>query len=222
MSTNFSIQIEPREEFGSSTSRRLRRQGRVPVVVYGAGKDNAHYSTDHNSLIHNLEIEAFHSAIIDVRENGKKQGTILREIQMHPHKPQIMHIDLQRVKATELITLRVPLHFEGDDIAPGIKMSGGILTRLINDIEVQCLPKDLPEYLIVDVSALEINSSVHLSDIQLPAGVELTAILHDSDDYAVASITPSRISAAEEADELDADEMLDVDATGQESEESEQ
>ncbi len=207
MSTNYSIELEPREEFGSSGSRRLRRQGRVPVVVYGADKQNAHYTTDHNSLIHSLEVEAFHSAIIDVKEGGKKQGAILREVQMHPYKQQVLHVDLQRVKATEQITLRVPLHFEGDDIAPGVKVEGGIFSRLITDVEIQCLPKDLPEYLSVDVSELEINNSVHLSDIQLPEGVELTAMQHDSDDYAIASITPSRIAADIEDEEGDEEEF---------------
>ncbi len=218
MSTNFSIDLTLREEFGSASSHRLRRQGQVPVVVYGAGQDNVHYSTNHNSLVHNLAVEAFHSAIIDIKENGKKQGTILREIQMHPHRPQVLHVDLQRVKATEQITLRVPLHFEGDEHAPGIKLSGGILTRLINDVEIQCLPKNLPEYLVVDVSTLEINESVHLSNIDLPADVELTAMLHDADDYAVASITPSKISAAADDEELEADDILETEIESEENE----
>ena len=206
MSTNFSIELEPREQLGSSNSRRLRHQGRVPVVVYGADKDNAYYSADHNSLIHNLDVEAFHSAIIELKEKGKKQGAILREVQMHPYKTQILHIDLQRVSATEQFTLHIPLHFEGDEDAPGTKIAGGIFTPLITDVEVQCLPKDLPEFLTVDVSHLEINQSVHLSDIKLPEGVELTAVQHDSDDYAIASVTPSRISAE---DEIDSEEMDD-------------
>ncbi len=222
MSTNFTIELEPREEFGSSNSRRLRRQGRVPVVVYGADKSIAHYSTDHNSLVHSLEVEAFHSAIIDIKENGKKQGAILREVQMHSYKPQVLHVDLQRVKATEQITLRVPLHFLGDDTAPGVKISGGIFSRLITDVEIQCLPKDLPEFLTVDVSELEINHSVHLSDVQLPEGVEMTAMLHDSDDYAIASITPSRISAdiEEEMEEgLEEGMVAEEEATSESDEE---
>lgn len=224
MSTNFSIELEPRENFGSSSSRRLRRQGRVPVVVYGADKTIAHYSTDHNSLIHSLEIEAFHSAIIDIKENGKKQGAILREVQMHSYKPQVLHVDLQRVKATELITLRVPLHYLGDDVAPGVKIAGGIFSRLITDVEIQCLPKDLPEFLTVDVSELDINQSVHMSDIELPENVELTAMLHDSDDYAIASITPPRISAEleEEIEEEFEEGMVAEEEATDESEEEEE
>ena len=205
MSTNFTLDLTPRDEFGSSTSRRLRRTGQVPVVVYGAGKKNAHFTTDHNALIHNLDTEAFHSAIIDIKESGKKQGAILREVQMHPYKTQILHIDLQRVKATELISLRVPLHFIGDDVAPGVKMHGGIFSRLINDVEIQCLPKDLPEYLEIDVSELELHQAVHISNIKLPEGVELSSAYQDSDDFAVASVAPPRISTDDvETDEEDA------------------
>ena len=205
MSTNFTLDLTPRDEFGSSTSRRLRRAGLVPVVVYGAGKKNAHFTTDHNALIHNLDTEAFHSAIIDIKESGKKQGAILREVQMHPYRTQILHIDLQRVKATELISLRVPLHFIGDDVAPGVKMHGGIFSRLINDVEIQCLPKDLPEYLEIDVSELELHQAVHISNIKLPDGVELSSAYQDSDDFAVASVAPPRISTDDvETDEEDA------------------
>lgn len=201
MSTNFTLELTPRENFGTSNSRRLRRQGMVPVEVYGADKQNTHFVTEHDSLLHRLEIEAFHSAVIEIRENGKRQGAVLREVQMHPHKSQILHIDLQRVLETEVISLRVPLHFVGDDVAPGVKTYAGVFSRLILDVEVQCLPKDLPEYLEIDVSNLDINQSVHISDIPLPEGVELTTIYRDSDDFAVASITPSRVSTGVSQDD---------------------
>ncbi len=198
MSSNFTLELTARDDTGTSASRRLRRAGQVPVVVYGADKDNACYTADHDRLMHNLEVQAFHSAIIDVNENKKRQSTILREVQMHPYKQQVLHIDLQRIKSTEAITLRVPLHFVGDDEAPGIKIDGGIFTRLIVDLEIQCLPKDLPEYIEIDVSALEMNQSVHISNITLPEGVELSSSYADADDYAVAGITPPRVAAAEE------------------------
>jgi len=205
MSSNYSLNLTPREDLGSAASRRFRREGLVPVVVYGADKDNAYYTVEHDSLMHSLEIEAFHSAIIDVNEAAKNQSTILREVQMHSYKHQVLHIDLQRVKATEMISLRVPLHFIGDDTAPGIKTEGGVFSRLIVDVEIQCLPKNLPEFLEVDVSELGLNQSVHISDIVLPEGVELTVAYQDSDDFAIASITPPRISSAdeEEIDELE-------------------
>ncbi len=223
MSTNYTLSLTPRVDFGSSASRRLRRAGQVPVVVYGAGKKNAHFVTDHNALIHSLETEAFHSAIIDIKEGSRKQGAILREVQMHPYKPQIMHIDLQRVKATEMISLRVPLHFIGDDVAPGVKMSGGIFSRLILDVEIQCLPKDLPEYLEIDVSELELNQAVHISDITLPEGVELSSAYQDSDDYAVASVTPPRITAEEvEEDEEELGIEAEIGAETEPAESSEE
>ena len=215
MSTNFTLDLTPREDFGSSSSRRARRAGQVPVVVYGAGKKNAHFTTDHNALIHSLDTEAFHSAIIDIKESGRKQGVILREVQMHPYKLQIMHIDLQRVKATELFTLRIPLHFAGDDVAPGVKTSAGIFSRLINDVEIQCLPKDLPEYLEVDVSELELNQAVHISDIVLPEGVELSSAYQDTDDFAVASIVPPRIVTDDMDEEAEDEFGLEIEAEGE-------
>lgn len=195
MSTNFTLELTQREKFGTNASRRLHRDGLVPVVIYGAGREVAHYCTDHNALLHNLEIESFHSAIIETKENERKQSVVLREVQMHPFKPQVLHIDLQRVRDTEAITLRVPLHFIGDDAAPGVKTFGGIFSHLISDVEVQCLPKDLPEFLPVDVSQLQISQAVHISDIELPEGVELSSAYQDSDDYAVASVMPSRVSS---------------------------
>ncbi|MDE0310291.1 MAG: 50S ribosomal protein L25/general stress protein Ctc [Acidiferrobacterales bacterium] len=217
MSTNFTLDLTPRDEFGSSSSRRLRRAGQVPVVVYGAGKSNAHFTTDHNALIHSLDTEAFHSAIIDITESGKTQSAILREVQMHPYKTQILHIDLQRVRATEQISIRVPLHFDGDDVAPGVKTFGGIFSRLINDVEILCLPKDLPEYLAVDVSELELNQAVHISDIVLPEGVELSTAYQDSDDFAIASVTPPRVTV----DDLDEDGEEEIDLEGEPTEEAE-
>ena len=213
MSTNFNIQLTLRDNFGSTTSRKLRREGMVPIVIYGADENSAHYATSHNDLYHNLQVEAFHSAIIVVNEGKRKQDVILREVQMHPYKPQIMHVDLQRVKSTEAITLRVPLHFIGDTTAPGVKIAGGIFSRLILDVEVQCLPKDLPEFLSVDVSNLDINETVHLSDIDLPEGVELTSVLNESDDFAIASITPSRIAADDIEEDIEG-ELLEGEESG--------
>ena len=218
MSNNFTLELSPREDVGTSASRRLRREGLVPVVVYGADKKNAFYTVEHDSLLHSLDVEAFHSAIIDVKEKNKKQNTILREVQMHPYKQQVLHVDLQRVKSTETISLRVPLHFIGDADAPGTKVEGGIFTRLIVDVEIQCLPKDLPEFLEVDVSGLELNQSVHISDINMPDGVELTASYHDTDDYAVASVTPPRIASADE-DEFEED-FMEIDEEGVSEDES--
>ena len=219
MSANFTVSLKPRESFGSNSSRRLRRAGSVPVVVYGANQENEHFSTSHNDLMHNLAIEAFHSAVIDI-DTGSKKGfqAILREIQMHPYRPQVLHADFQRIKATEVITLRVPVHFIGDDVAPGVKNQGGIFSRLMLDVEIQCLPKDLPEYIEVDVSALELNQSVHLSDIVLPPDVELATAAEDADDYAIASILPARISTVDVEEEAE-DEFAEEEGVVEEEQE---
>ncbi len=211
MSTNFSIELTPRETFGTTASRRLLREGNVPVVVYGAGRKIAHYSTNHNSLVHKLDVESFHSAIIETKENGRNQGVILREVQMHPFKHQVLHIDLQRVKASEVISLRIPLHFVGDESAPGVRTHGGVFSRLISDVEVQCLPKDLPEYLEVDVSHLEIGQAVHISDIDLPDGVEFGSAYQISDDYAIASVVQPRVgSDSDETEDEDGEYGLEI------------
>ncbi len=208
MASNFTVALESRDAFGTSNSRRLRRGGKVPVVVYGASSDNEHYAADHDSLIHNLEVEAFHSAIIDLETGGKKRPAILRDVQMHPHRQQILHIDFQSIKATEQITMRVPLHFNGDDQAPGVKTDGGIFSRLILDVEIQCLPKNLPEYIEIDVSSLELHQSVHMSDIVLPEGVEYPASAHDQDDYAIASVAPARVAEAADEEGEEGEELV--------------
>ena len=219
MSANFSVSLQPRDSFGRNSSRRLRRAGNVPVVVYGANQTNEHFSTNHNELMHNLAIEAFHSAVIDI-DTGSKKGfqAILREVQMHPYRPQVVHVDFQRIKATEVITLRIPVHFVGDDVAPGVKNQGGIFSRLMLDVEIQCLPKDIPEYIEVDVSALDLNQSVHLSDIVLPPDVELATAFDDADDYAIASVLPARISTVDEEDEIEDEFALEEDVVEEEQE----
>ena len=223
MSTNFTVELEKRTDFGSSSNRRLRRAGKVPVVVYGAGKKNEHFAVSHNAILHNLQVEAFHSAIIDIKRRGKKDQAILREVQMHPYRPQVMHVDFQRIKATELINIRVPLHFNGEDVAPGVKTQGGIFSRTILDVEIQCLPKDLPEFLEVEVAHLELNEAVHMSDIKLPEGVELTLDIEEGDDLAIASVTPSRIaSELEEMDAADAAEGEEVEVTEEAVDEEEE
>ncbi len=219
MASNYTVALETRDDFGSSSSRRLRRNGKVPVVVYGTGAKNEHYTADHDALFHNLEVEAFHSAIIDLDGAGKKRQAILREVQMHPHRAQILHVDFQRIKATEQITIRVPLHFLGDDVAPGVKTQGGIFSRLMLDVEIQCLPKDLPEFIDIDVSQLELHDSVHMSDITLPEGVEFSTSLQDTDDYAIASVAPARVSAADLEEELEGEELLEELDIEEESEE---
>ena len=199
MSANFELNATAREVKGTTASRKLRRGGQVPAMVYGAGKKNQRLLLDSNEISHSLGIEAFHSAIVSLNTESGAEQVILREVQMHPHRPLVMHVDFQRVKATEKLHMNVPLHFEGADDAPGVKVDGGILSYLMTEFDITCLPKDLPEYIAVDVSNLGINESIHLSSVTLPEGVEFTATaVHEGDDPTVATITPPKIIEEQE------------------------
>ena len=193
MSTKFELTAEPRAAKGTGASRRLRRRDKVPAILYGAGKEPTMVALDHNLMMRHLANEKFHTSILSVTVGGETDQAILRDFHMHPYKPLVMHVDLQRISATEKIHMKVPLHFMGQDVAPGVKVDGGIVTHLMNEIDITCLPKDLPEFLTVDMSALHINESVHLSNIKLPEGVNITSLAHGGDDLAVAAITTIRV-----------------------------
>jgi large subunit ribosomal protein L25 len=188
----FELSAEMRDVKGKGASRRLRREGKVPAVIYGGGKEAVNLSLDQNALFLQVRNEAFYSSILTVNLGNEKEQAVLRDIQMHPFKPRIQHIDLQRISATEKIHMRVPLHFLNQDTAPGVKQQGGIVTHLMTEIDITCLPKDLPEYLTVDMGGLSLNQGVHLSDIKLPEGVAITSLTHGGDDLAVANITAIR------------------------------
>lgn len=184
----FEVTAEPRNEQGTGASRRLRKAGKVPGIIYGAGKQPAKILLDHTAIMRQLQNEAFHSSILSVKLGNETDQAVLRDWQMHPWKPQVVHVDLQRVSATEKLHMRVPLHFLGADVAPGVKQEGGIVSHIFNEIDITCLPKDLPEFLTVDLSALNIGDSVHLSNIQLPEGVAITSLTHGGSDLAVAAV----------------------------------
>lgn len=199
MSAKFEIHAEPRAAKGTGASRRLRRAGKVPAILYGAGKPPAMIALDHNEMWQHLHNERFHTAILTVRVGEETDQAILRDWQLHPYKPQILHIDLQRISATEKIHMKVPLHFVGQDVAPGVKQQGGIVSHLMTEVDVTCLPHQLPEFLTVDLSKLNIGESVHLSDLALPEGVQITALAHGGDDLAVATILAARVHEEEAA-----------------------
>jgi large subunit ribosomal protein L25 len=184
----FEVTAEPRSEQGTGASRRLRKAGKVPGILYGAGKPAAKILFNHNAIKRQLENEAFHSSILTVKLGADTDQAVLRDWQMHPWKPQVVHVDLQRVSATEKIHMRVPLHFLGADVAPGVKLQGGIVSHIFNEIDITCLPKDLPEFLTVDLSHLSIGDSVHLSDIKMSEGVAITSLAHGGDNLAVAAV----------------------------------
>jgi len=198
MSNSHTIIAEMRDVQGTGASRRLRHAGKIPAVLYGAGKDTVMLSLSHNSLYHNLEDESFHSSILTVEIEGKKEKAILRDVQMHAFKQQILHVDLQRISAKDKIHMNVPLHFIGGDEAPGVKVESGIVSHLITELDIICLPENLPEFLTIDVSALHLGESIHLSEITLPEGVESTALSHGGDDLAVVSVLVVRGAVEDE------------------------
>jgi large subunit ribosomal protein L25 len=171
MKTSFELIAEFRDDQGKGASRRLRHAGRVPAILYGGKREPRALSLDHNKLQLALDNEKFYSSIMQLKVGDQVQAALLRDVQRHPWKNQIVHVDLQRVYETEQIRLSVPLHFVGEALAPGVKTGGGMMSHLRNELVVECLPKDLPEFLTVDVSGLNLNESLHLSDIKLPEGV---------------------------------------------------
>ncbi len=173
MSDDFDLIAELRADQGKGASRRLRHQGKVPAIIYGAGRPPRALAFDQNKVLQQLENESFYSSILNIQVNDKSQAAILKDLQRHPAKHMIMHMDFQRIVDDVEIKMNVPLHFIGEDIAPGIKTGGGSVSRLLNDVEVSCLPKYLPEYLEVDISELELDEMLNLSEIKLPEGVEI-------------------------------------------------
>ena len=191
------IKAESRKGQGTGASRRLRRAEKVPGIVYGGGEDATVIELDHNNLYHKLKLEAFHASILDMELEGKTEPVLLRDVQMHAWKQIVMHVDFQRVAADKKIHMKVPLHFVNADIAPGVKVSSGIVSHIINELLISCLPKDLPEFIEVDLKDLAAGHSLHLSNLQMPVGVEAVA-LNKGDDQSVATIIIPRAVAAEE------------------------
>jgi large subunit ribosomal protein L25 len=171
MKTSFELTAEFRDDQGKGASRRLRHAGRVPAILYGGKREPRALSLDHTKLQLALENEKFYSSIMQLKVGEQNQAAVLRDVQRHPWKNQVVHVDLQRVFEDEKIRLSVPLHFRGDEVCPGVKTEGGMMSHLRNELVVECLPKDLPEFLEVDTSGLHLNQSLHLSDVTLPAGV---------------------------------------------------
>jgi len=164
----FEIIAEPREDMGKGASRRLRREGMVPGVVYGANKDAASIMVNQNEIMRHLEDEAFYSHILTLQVGKSKEKVVLKDLQRHPYKPVVLHLDLLRVDENEKLTMRVPLHFINEDKCIGVKEGGGVVSHVITDLEIICLPKDLPEYIEVDMAEVNIGEGIHLTDLKLP------------------------------------------------------
>lgn len=205
------IKAVTRSAKGTGASRRLRHAGNVPGVVYGGGKDAVTIEMNTQALFMEFRHEAFHASILTLNLDGKKEDVLLRDYQMHPVRNTIQHIDFQRVNANEKIHVRVPFHFLHEDTAPGVKVGGGIVAHIMTEAEVSCLPKDLPEFIEVDLAALELGDSVHLSQITLPKGVEFVQLAHDND-AAVAAIAKTRGGIADDEAEEAATPAADAPA----------
>ncbi|MGB5733388.1 MAG: 50S ribosomal protein L25/general stress protein Ctc [Thiohalocapsa sp.] len=174
MSESFEVVAETRSDEGKGASRRLRRQGLVPGIVYGGHKEPQMITLSHSDLLRKLEEESFYSSLLDLKVGDVAAKVVLKDLQRHPAKPFILHVDFQRVSMEERLRMTVPLHFENEEIAKGVK-AGGKVSHNVTELEISCLPKDLPEYIEVDVAEMEIGDIVHVSDLALPEGVELTS-----------------------------------------------
>lgn len=214
MTMAFELVAEARTDKGKGASRRLRRDGLVPAILYGAGQDPTSVRLVHHKVLSAASHEAFASTIVNVKYEGKTEKVVVKNIQRHPFKPQILHVDFQRISAHEKLHMHVPLHFMGEDLAPGVKQEGGIFAKLMVEVEVHCLPADLPEFIAVDVSELKLHESIHLSQLKLPHGVEIPLLIQGADhDLPVISIHMARaVEVAEE--ETPAAEADDAAAAG--------
>ena len=220
MSDNIHLNAEPRSVSGKGASRRLRHEDLVPAIVYGGDSDPAQISIKHNEFIHELENEAIYTQVIDLQVGGDTEEVILRDLQRHPYKNKVMHADFFRIDKNTPIKVVVPIHVNNAEECVGVKMDGGMMTQLVTEIEIISLPKHLPEYLELDAENLHLGETLHLSDIKMPEGVEITAMLnveeteHDDHDLGVLSVVKTR---AEEVIEDEAPEAPE----GEEGEEGE-
>ena len=187
MSDEFNLIAEMRDDRGKGASRRLRRQGKVPAIIYGAGREPRALMFDHNKVLRELENASFYSSILTIKVGDESRAAIVKDIQRHPAKKLILHIDFQRIVEDEKIRMLIPIHFLGEEDAIGVKIGGGSVSRLMTELEVSCLPKDLPEFLEVDISELELDQMLHVSNISLPKGVEISEIVLEQD-QAIVSI----------------------------------
>ncbi len=184
MSAEFKFNVSPRAEKGTGVSRNLRRLGKVPAILYGAKKEPMHLTVPANELVRELRNEAIFSHVISLSIDGKIEKAIIKSLHRHPYKPEILHVDFQRVSANTKLTVHVPLHFLGEDDAPGVK-NGGHFSHNHTDLEVSCLPKDLPEFIEIDVSSFELDQVLHLSEVKLPKGVALYHFSEENDEIVV-------------------------------------
>jgi large subunit ribosomal protein L25 len=203
---DFTLDAQIRKDEGKGASRRLRHQSLVPAIVYGSTKEPQSIAIQSKELLKHLENEAFYSHIISLNIAGKSEDVILKDLQRHPAKPQILHADFLRVSKNQKLTTKVPLHFINETTAKGVKVQGGVVAHSMSDLEISCLPANLPEYIEVDLINVELGQIVHISDIKLPKGVESVALSHGADhDLPVASINKPKGAVADDDAETPAE-----------------
>jgi len=208
MAIEYDLIAEIREDTGKGASRRLRRKGKVPAVIYGAGKPPRALTFDHSKLQKQMEQESFFSSVLMVKVGNKSQQVILKDVQVHPAKRLITHLDLQRILADEKIRMNVPIHLLNAEVATGVKDDGGSVSHLMTEVEISCLPKDLPEYLELDIGELQLDEMLKLSDVPIPEGVEIPELaLGPDQDRGVVSI--HHIKVVEEVEEVEEGEELE-------------
>ena len=190
----FELIAQTRTLQGTSASRRLRRASKVPGIVYGGAAAAQSIEVEHNDLLLKLKKEAFHSTIINLVLDGKKEQVLLRDTQVHAYKPLVLHVDFQRVDATHELHMTVPLHFTNEEAGPGVKLNNGLVNHVQTEVEIHCLAKDLPEFIAVDLGAMNVGDNIHASQLALPAGVKL--VQHGSDDPILVSIVAKHGGAA--------------------------
>ena len=212
----FELEASIRLDMGKGASRRLRREEKVPGIMYGGGKDPVALTFLHKHVAKSLENEAFYSHILTIKTGTDSDRVILKDVQRHPYKPRIQHVDFQRIRAGEKLHMHIPLHFTGGDQAPGVKDAGGVVSHILSDIEVSCLPDDLPEFLELDLSEMQLNDILHLSDIKLPKGVEIVALGHE-DNKAVVSVHIPRVEEEPVEEPTEAPIASEVPAMAQKS-----
>jgi len=219
MAVKFDLVAEERTDSGKGASRRLRRAGKVPAIVYGAGRAPRAVCFDRDPLMHKMENESFFSSVLTISVKGKARQCILKDVQMHPAKRLVLHLDLQRIVADEKIRMSVPIHFLNEEAAPGVKTGGGTVAHVVTDIEVSCFPADLPEYLEIDIGDLELDQSLSLSQIGLPEGVEIPDLTEEHDPVVVTihivKVAPIEDELEDEGEEVEGEEAEGEKAEGE-------
>ncbi|GJL76372.1 MAG TPA: 50S ribosomal protein L25/general stress protein Ctc [Nitrosomonas sp.] len=200
------VSADKRTLQGKGASRRLRGSGKVPGIIYGGDSEPQSIELDHNDMFYKLKMEAFHASILTLNVEGSKEQVLLRDIQMHPYKQLVLHVDFQRVDQKKKIHMKVPLHFINAEVAPGVKTAGGIVSHVLTEVDISCLPKDLPEFITVDLIDLEAGDTLHLSDLVLPENVEISALIKGDDQTVAAIVIPRAVLSEEAATETETEE----------------